>query len=136
MRPLTGERIKNRKQVGDLRDYHGLTWPKKQAKSMKHAHRQTGRMSQIIPEEQEDTMKNDIVNFLKKQNSAHAHKMAEDAVKIDAWPVAEPSDEHTGNPVLIKSAKTFLFKKLQKTWVRLRFYFEDGKTCQEEFYNA
>jgi hypothetical protein len=133
MKPLCGTRNKARKQVGDLFEYHGLSWPKKQAKSMKHAHRQ----SLInVKSEKEEKMDKSISTFLKPKNSAYAHKMAEDAVMIEAWPVAEPGDEHTGEPMLIKSAKSFASKKLQNTWVRLRFYFDNGQTCQEEFYNA
>ncbi len=80
-------------------------------------------------------MKKNIVDFLKDVNSAHAHKMAADAVKIEAWPVGEPSDGHSGKPVNIISAKSFTVKKLQNTWVRLRFRFADGGTSQEEFWN-
>jgi len=81
-------------------------------------------------------MKKDIVEFLKNVNSAHAHKMAADAARIEAWPVEEPSDEHSGKPSVIKSSKDFAAKKLQNSWVRLRFYFADGKTAQEEFWNG
>jgi hypothetical protein len=45
MKPLTGERIKNRRQIEDLHDYKGFRGIKKQAKAMKHRHRQLYRIS-------------------------------------------------------------------------------------------
>ena len=81
-------------------------------------------------------MKDDIINFLEKVNSAHAYKMASESVKIEAWPVAGPESPHSGKGRKIESAEDFAIKELRNSWVRLRFHFADGGTFQEEFFNG